>query len=159
MEKAVNHPNLSKMVKELAELMHEHSKKDPNFNIKSSSESKYLVAYTVLKIFLDEYDKLPRIITEAEYLGALNVVKEYTKQINMETDKFLKNSILSKTPNELVRHGFYNLNINVRVLNILLAQFNNVKLCDITKSEFMKARGGGNFGWNKFIEFTQGLIL
>ena len=158
MEKAVNHPNLSKMVKELAELMHEHSKKDPNFNIQSSAESKHLVAYTILKLFLEEYDKLPRIITEAEYLKAIDVVRQYTKQVNEKSNEFLINDFLSKTPSELYRYTD-KLDVNVRVWNILYLQLSDVRICDITERQFKKTRGGGMHTYEQFLDFKESLNL
>lgn len=148
-------PNLSKMVKELAELMHEHSKKDPNFNIQSSSESKYLVAYTILKIFLDEYSKLPKIITEDEYLKAIDVVRQYTKQVNEKSNEFLKNDIITKTPKELGRGGHYELDISYRTWNILYNFLSDVKLYKITKTQFLKQRNAGIISWNEFDEFIK----
>jgi hypothetical protein len=155
METSVNHPNLSKMTKELAELMHEHSKKDPNFNIQSSAESKHLVAYTILKLFLEEYDKLPRIITEAEYLKAIDVVRQYTKQVNEKSNEFLNNDILRKTPKELGRNAYFDLHLSLRTWNVLYHFLGDVKLYKITQNQFLKQRNAGIISWNEFDEFIQ----
>jgi hypothetical protein len=96
------------------------------------------------------------MITEAEYLKALDVVREYTKQVNEKSNEFLINDILTKTPSEL---DYYtdNLDISARVWNILCAQFSDVRICDITKIKFMKARNGGQYGWKQFLDFKESL--
>jgi|688.fasta_scaffold15615_2 hypothetical protein len=92
------------------------------------------------------------MITEAKYLEAIEIVNEYTKQ---ETDKFLKNSILSKTPNEL-DYCADKLDLSVRLWNILRLQLAEVRLCDITKIH-LKTIGVGMKSWKEFLEFKESL--
>lgn len=96
------------------------------------------------------------MITEAEYLKALDVVRQYTKQVNEKSNEFLINKFLTKTPMEL---DYYTdgLNVSVRVWNILRAQFSDVRICDITRINFLKARNGGEYGWKQFLDFKETL--
>lgn len=150
-----DYPNFEKMVKELAKVIHKHSKKNPDVSTEWKEMSDHIRAYTIIKLVLDEYSKLPKIITEDEYLKALDVVRQYTKQVNEKSNEFLKNDFLSKTPSELNRYTD-KLDVSVRVWNVL-HKLSDVRLCDITEIQFKNIRGGGLRGWEQFMEFKESL--
>lgn len=155
MEDVKDYPNFEKMVKELAKVIHKNSKKNPEVSTECKKMSDHIRAYTIIKLVLDEYSKLPKIITEDEYLKAIDVVRQYTKQVNEKSNEFLKNDIITKTPKELGRNGRYELNISYRTWNILYHFLSDVKLYKITKSQFLKQRNAGIISWNEFDEFIK----
>lgn len=155
MEDVKDYPNFEKMVKELAKVIHKNSKKNPEVSTESKKMSDHIRAYTIIKLVLDEYSQLPKIITEDEYLKALDVVRQYTKQVNEKSNEFLKNDIITKTPKELGRGGHYELDISYRTWNILYNFLSDVKLYKITKTQFLKQRNAGIISWNEFDEFIK----
>lgn len=155
MEDVKDYPNFEKMVKELAKVIHKNSKKNPEVSTECKKMSDHIRAYTIIKLVLDEYSKLPKIITEDEYLKAIDVVRQYTKQVNEKSNEFLKNDIITKTPKELGRGGHYELDISYRTWNILYNFLSDVKLYKITKTQFLKQRNAGIISWNEFDEFIK----
>ena len=84
---------------------------------------------------------LNKIITEQEYKNACIVINDYSEQLKSHyLEVKMKNRSL-KTINEL---DYYDhLDISVRLYNILKWRFTDIKLCNITKEEFFKARNAG----------------
>jgi hypothetical protein len=82
-----------------------------------------------------------KIITEQDYKNACNVISDYSKQLkNHYLEVKLKNRSLKKIT-ELDDYDYSE--ISVRLYNILKWKFTDIKLCDITKEEFFKARNAG----------------
>jgi len=94
------------------------------------------------------------MITETEYFAALKIVNQYTAQIKKKSDDALKLTVLTKTPLEIKRdyETDYLPNASVRLLNILFYNFENTKLCDITRDEFLSKRNAGRRSWAELCE-------
>jgi hypothetical protein len=94
-------------------------------------------------------------ITEEEYLNACDIIDKYSAQLkNHFTEVKTKNRSL-KTIKELDDSDL--CDISIRLYNILKFNFKDVKLCDITRDEFFKARNAGVGTYNdlcKFINVT-----
>jgi hypothetical protein len=88
------------------------------------------------------------MITEKEYLQAVKIVQEYNEQIKIQSEK-LFNPICFKTPNEI---GKYELRefFTSRLANLLYDNFENVRLADIKKAEFLCTRNMGVTAWTEF---------
>lgn len=94
------------------------------------------------------------MITETEYFAALKIVNQYTAQIKKKSDDALKLTVLTKTPLEIKRdyETDYLPNASVRLLNILFQHFENTRLCDITKEDFLSKRCAGRRSWAELCE-------
>ena len=88
------------------------------------------------------------MITEREYLYAIKIVNEYTEQVKKQTEKALKSTGITKTPKEMhLDWDIYFPSMEIRLWNILRFQFENIRICDITKKEFLSARMAGMKSW------------
>lgn len=95
------------------------------------------------------------MITEREYLDAIKIIKEYTEQVKKQTEKVLKTTGLTKTPKELhLDWDIYFPTMEVRLWNVLKYQFENRRICDITKKEFLSARMAGKKSWCELCDIT-----
>lgn len=95
------------------------------------------------------------MITEREYLDAIKIINEYTEQVKKQTEKVLKSTRITKTPKEL--HLDWDIHfpkMEVRLWNILISQFENRRICDITKKEFLSARLAGKKSWVELCDIT-----
>jgi hypothetical protein len=88
------------------------------------------------------------MITEKEYLEAVKVVQEYNEQIKSQMEK-LFNPICFKTPKEI---GKYELRdyFSGKVANILWQQFEDCRIFDIKKGDFLSCRSAGEKTWEEF---------
>jgi hypothetical protein len=103
-------------------------------------------------------------ITEQEYLNAIKMIDEYSKIINQYYEQLKNHSrdvvIINrnlKKCHELTESD--RLIIPCRLDNILKFNFRDVRLCDITKDEFFKARNAGKGSWNDLCELTNKIHL
>lgn len=89
-------------------------------------------------------------ITEAQYLNAIKTVQEYTEQVKRKSAKSLNETGITKTPKEICEsHIDYFPSMSIRLLNILRWNFENTRICDITKKEFLSVRLAGNKSWTE----------
>jgi len=96
-------------------------------------------------------------ITEQEYLNAIKIINEYSIQLknhNYEVQIVNRNLTKFSELNESNRDI-----IPCRLYNILKSNFNDVRLCDIIKDEFFKARNAGKGSWNDLCELTNKIDL
>lgn len=89
-------------------------------------------------------------ITEQEFLDAIKIIRQYKTQVQTTTEELLNESGITKTPNEIL----YNWNevfptMSVRLWHILKFNFKDVRICDISKYEFFRARNAGQSSWNE----------
>lgn len=92
-------------------------------------------------------------ITEIEYSNAIKIIIEYSEQTVKKTQDTLKLTGTTKTPKELEDDlGSYFPTMNGKLFMILKIYFENTKLCDITKRDFLNKRYAGNKSWEKFCE-------
>jgi len=95
------------------------------------------------------------MITEIEYLIAIKIVNQYTEQVKKKTEEVLKTTGVTKTPKELDgQWDIYFPSMPVRLINTLRAAFENKRLCDITKKEFLSVRLAGKKSWMELCEIT-----
>ena len=95
------------------------------------------------------------MITEKEYLQAIKIINEYTEQIKKQTEKTLKITGITKTPKELnFDWKIHFPTMEVRLWNILRWNFENKRICDITKKEFLSVRLAGKKSWSDLCELT-----
>jgi len=87
-------------------------------------------------------------ITEKEYLDAIKIVQEYNEQIKFETEKTLQ-PICLKTPREIGRYNLGNY-FSARISSILINVFENCRICDIKKDDFLAVRNAGKKSWEEF---------
>jgi len=96
-------------------------------------------------------------ITEQEYLNAIKIINRYSEQLknhNYEVQIVNRNLTIFSELNEL------DLDIiPCRLYNILKFNFKDIRLCDITKDEFFKARNAGKGSWNDLCELTNKIHL
>ncbi len=96
------------------------------------------------------------ILTEEQYLEALKGIKKY-ERIKLEK---IKNDLISygltKTPDELGCNIFhYFTDMSVRICNILRRPpLDNIRICDITKKDFISTRTAGKKAWDEFCDIT-----
>jgi hypothetical protein len=102
------------------------------------------------------------MITEQEFEKALLIVDEYNQQVKKhakdvaeKSQKALQKSAIYKTPKE-IRSEFsvYFPTMSVRLRNIIMWGFDDVKICDITKSDFLKQRNSGIKTWKELCDIT-----
>lgn len=82
------------------------------------------------------------MVTDEEFYAASKIVNKYINQKKEEIAKILNIQGISKTPKEL--HFYWDTyfpTMNIRLWNLLRFNFNNKKLCDITKKEFLSVKG------------------
>ena len=98
------------------------------------------------------------MITEQEYLAAIKIINEYTEQIKQQTEQILKKTGTTKTPAQLsFSWHIYFPSTGVRLWNILKASFNDKRLCDITKKEFLSAPMAGKKSWSELCAITKSI--
>lgn len=96
-------------------------------------------------------------ITEQEYLNAIQIIKQYSKQLqnyNNEVQIVNRNLIKISELTESDRSI-----IPCRLYNVLKFNFCDIRLCDITKDEFLKARNSGKGSWNDLCDLTNKIDL
>jgi len=95
------------------------------------------------------------MITEREYLDAIKIINEYTEQVKKQTEKVLKSTGITKTPKELdLDWDIHFPKMGVRLWNILRWQFENRRICDITKNEFLSVKYAGHISWTELCDLT-----
>ena len=93
------------------------------------------------------------MITEKEYFDAIRIVNEYTEQIRKKSKKILQDAGISKTPMELhYDWQVYFPSMNNRIYNILRQEYTNIKLCNITKKDFLSKRPKSIKTWLQICE-------
>ena len=89
-------------------------------------------------------------LTEEDYLNAVRIINEYKEQLNNHyLEVNTKNRSLKKV-SEL--DNLDRCQMSGRLYNILKFNFMDVRLCDITKEEFFKARWCGVTTYNELCE-------
>jgi hypothetical protein len=100
-------------------------------------------------------ENIKQKITEEEYLNAVKIINEYSNQLKNHYEEVkIKNRSLQKIQeiDDLDRNE-----LPVRLYNILKFNFKDIRLCDITRDDFFKARNAGVGTYNdlcKFINVT-----
>ena len=95
------------------------------------------------------------MITEREYLDAIKIINEYTEQVKKQTVQILKKTGVMKTPRELYfEWDIHFPTMEVRLWNILKMNFENKRICDITKKEFLSTRMAGKKSWSELCDVT-----
>ena len=93
--------------------------------------------------------------TEREYLAAIKVIAEYTRQVKKQTEKALLVTGITKTPKEIgLKWDTYFPGMTVRLWNLLMFHFENVRICDIKEKEFFSKQGIGFKAWTELCKFT-----
>ena len=95
------------------------------------------------------------MITENEYLDAIKIINKYNEQIKKHTKKTLEITGITKTPKELhFDWVIYFPTMKMRLWNILRWNFENKKICDITKKEFLSVKTAGKRSWSELCDIT-----
>jgi hypothetical protein len=94
------------------------------------------------------------MITEKEYLEAIRIVVQYTEQVKEQTEKALYRGIVTKTPKQIAKMSKIPVRINTRLWTILVDNFIDVRLCDISKYDFLRTRNAGKYNWAKLCQIT-----
>lgn len=95
------------------------------------------------------------MVTERQYFDAIKTIKEYTEQVKKQTENVLKTTAISKTPKELdLDWRICFPTMEVRLWNILYWNFQNRRICDITKKEFLSVRLAGKKSWSDLCDIT-----
>ena len=90
-------------------------------------------------------------ITEQEYVNACKIISAYSLQLKNHYEEVkIKNRSLH-TIKELDDSDL--CDISIRLYNILKWKFSDIRLCDITKDEFFKARNAGVGTYNDLCKF------
>ena len=93
--------------------------------------------------------------TEREYLDAIKVISEYAEQVKKQTEKALLVTGITKTPKEIgLKWDTYFPSMTMRLWNILRFQFEDVRICDIKRKDFLSKRMAGIWGWTELCKFT-----
>jgi hypothetical protein len=103
------------------------------------------------------------MITEQEYLEALKTIDEYEGQIRKQNEDIKKHNddillkiAIKKTPCDFgwsIPEEFPTM--SVRLWNILKANFDNTRICDITKEQLLSKRNAGKIAWLELCEITK----
>jgi hypothetical protein len=88
------------------------------------------------------------MITEKEYLEAVKIVQAYNEQIKDQVEK-LFNPICFKTPKEIGKYELLDY-FSARVSNILWYNFEDCRIADIKKGDFLSCRNTGEKTWEEF---------
>ena len=95
------------------------------------------------------------MVTEIEYLEAIKIINEYQEQIKKASEKALKNTGITKTPDEIMRDSVdYFPSMSIRLLHLLHYNFKHERICDITKKSFLSVRHCGKKSWSELCELT-----
>jgi hypothetical protein len=108
-----------------------------------------------MKVGISNNGQTKNMRTEREYLEAIKIINEYTEQVKKQTEKVLKTTGVTKTPKEL--HFDWDIHfptMEVRLWNILRWAFENRRICDITKKEFLSVRLAGKKSWSELCDIT-----
>ena len=73
-------------------------------------------------------------------------------QLSIHYQEVLKNRLLTKKFDDLKRIDFEDM--SVRLYNILKFNFQDKRILDIKKEEFLKARNAGITMWNELCDLT-----
>ena len=96
-------------------------------------------------------------ITEQEYLNACDIIDKYSNQLKTHYFQVKIKNRSIKTVKELDESDL--CDISIRLYNILKFKFTDIRLCDITKEEFFKARNAGVGTYNDLCNFIQVINL
>jgi len=100
-------------------------------------------------------EKIEIMRTEREYLDAIKVIAEYTRQVKKQTEKALLVTGITKTPKEIgLKWDTYFPSMPIRLWNILMFHFADVRICDIKQKEFFSKRLAGKQAWRDLCKFT-----
>ena len=95
------------------------------------------------------------MVTEIEYFQAIKIINEYQEQIKKASEKALKNTGITKTPDEIRKDSVdYFPSMSIRLLNLLHYHFKDERICDITKKSFLSVRNCGKKSWSELCEIT-----
>ena len=96
------------------------------------------------------------MITEIEYLDAIATIKKYAEQIKKQTEEVLLPEFLTKTPREIGGKNWkiYFPTMCFRLKKILILNFEDTKICDITKEEFLSMHTAGRKRWAELCNIT-----
>lgn len=95
------------------------------------------------------------MVTEIEYLAAIKIINQYTQQIKKASEKALKNTGITKTPDEIRKDSVdYFPFMSIRLSNLLHYHFKDERICDITKKSFLSIRNCGKKSWSELCEIT-----
>jgi hypothetical protein len=97
------------------------------------------------------------MITQEEYTRSLNIVREYRDQVIKETQAALTDSGFFKTPDEINSERAWKKYFPLmpaRVHNLLMYGCSSIRICDITKEQFLSLRGAGAKSWMEFSTST-----
>ena len=91
-------------------------------------------------------------ITEQEYLNAIEIIKQYSEQLKNHYNEV---QIVNRNLKRFSELSDYDrCQISTRLYNILKFNFKDIRLCDITKEEFFKARWAGKKSWKQLSDLT-----
>jgi hypothetical protein len=94
------------------------------------------------------------LITEQQYKEAIEIIHQYTRQINAQTAKALQQRFIEKRVSEIHPYDWrkYFPTISTRLINALIDNFQGTRICDISKSDFIRARNCGLKSWDELCE-------
>ena len=103
-------------------------------------------------------------ITEQEYLNAIEMIDGYSKIINQYYEQLKNHSrdvqIVNRNLKKCCELNSEDRSIIPTRLNVILRfNFQDIRLCDITKDEFLKARNAGKGSWNDLCDLTNKIDL
>jgi hypothetical protein len=92
-------------------------------------------------------------ITEQEFLEAVKIIRKYKLQVERMTEETLRETGIMKTPAEIESNWQKHFpNMSIRLWNILIYNYENVRICDITIEQLRRTR---NVGAKTIIEFSE----
>lgn len=93
------------------------------------------------------------MITEQEFLAAVKIIRKYKLQVERMTEETLRETGIMKTPTEIKSNWQKHFpTMSVRLWHILQLNFDDVRICDITKEQLRRTR---NVGAKTIIEFSE----
>jgi hypothetical protein len=95
------------------------------------------------------------MITELEYLDAISTIKQYAEQIKNQTEEVLLPEVLTKTPKQINENWkIFFPTMCFRLQKILLLNFEDTRICDITQKEFLSMHQAGRKRWAELCNIT-----
>ena len=93
------------------------------------------------------------MITEQEFLEAITTIRKYRLQVEQMTEESLRETGIMKTPFEIESNWQKHFpKMNIRLWNILIYSFENVRICDILIKDLRRTR---NVGYKTLFEFCR----
>ena len=95
------------------------------------------------------------MITEQEFLEAIKIIRKYNLQVERMTEESLRETGIMKTPFEIESNWQKHFpTMNIRLWNILMYNYENVRICDILIKDLRRTRNVGAKTLFEFCELT-----